>query len=110
MDRRKGDPVVVWHGVLEGINAVRDTGLTNMLDRSAVAQLAGDRGHLATRDWIKANPTVYAEGIFRGFVAEVEVEIDWNAPLIDEDNNLHHDGYTGAEDGDDDDRADSGRA
>jgi hypothetical protein len=81
MDRHKteGDPVVVWDDVLEGIDAVRATGLTNMLDRSAVAQLAGALGHIAAMDWIRANPTVYGEGIFRGFVAKDP----WDAPILD---------------------------
>lgn len=69
MDRRKGEPVVVGPGVLQGIEAVRNEGRVNMLDRATVAEIAGALGHIAARDWIRANPTAYAEGIFGGFVA-----------------------------------------
>jgi hypothetical protein len=81
MDRHKlqGDPVVVGAGVFQGIEAVRATGLTNMLDRSEVARLAHALGHFAARGWIEANPAAYAEGIFRGFVATSF----WDAPLSD---------------------------
>ncbi len=83
MDRHKteGDPVIVGADVLEGIDAVRATGLTNMLDQPAVAMLAGACGHLAAGKWISENPAAYAEGIFRGFVAEFK--FDWNAPVSD---------------------------
>ena len=85
MDRNKseGDPVVVGPAVLQGIEAVRETGLTNMLDRLEVARIAHAFGHYAARAWIEANPTAYAEGIFRGFVATSF----WDAPMggFDED-------------------------
>lgn len=72
MDRHKieGEPIAVPAAVLEGIEAVRRSAATNMLDRATVAGIAGALGHTPARDWIRANPTAYAEGIFRGFVAE----------------------------------------
>ena len=97
--RMAGGPVVVTSDVLAGINAVRATGLVNMLDHKAVSMLAGACGSLAAGAWIEANPTTYTEGVIRGFRAE----FNWNAPLIDEDNNLHHADPTGDNDGDDDD-------
>ncbi len=97
--RMTGGPKVVAADVLAGIDAVRDTGLTNMLDRRAVSMLAGARGYLTAGAWVEANPTTYTEGVIRGFRAE----FNWNAPLIDEDNNLHHADPTGDNDGDDDD-------
>ncbi len=71
MDRYKieGDPIVVGPAVIEGIDAVRETGLTNMLDRLEVARIAHTLGHYAARAWIDANPTAYVEGVMRGFVA-----------------------------------------
>jgi len=53
--------------VLKGIIAVRDSGLTNMLDRSVVVQLAAEMGYDATARWIKACPTEYAQGVLQGF-------------------------------------------
>ena len=99
--RMTGGPKVVAADVLAGINAVRATGLTNMLDHRAVSMLAGACGYLTTGAWVEANPTTYTEGVIRGFTAAST--FDWNAPLIDEDNNLHHDGCVGDNDGDDDD-------
>ncbi len=71
MDRYKieGDPVVVGIAVIQGIEAARATGLTNMLDRLEVARIAHALGHYAAGEWIEANPTVYVEGVMRGFVA-----------------------------------------
>ncbi len=79
MDRSKGEPVMVWADVLKGIDAVRATGLTNMLDHRAVSMLAGASGHLAAGQWIAENPTVYVEGVMRGFVAKTL----WDAPISD---------------------------
>ena len=55
--------------VLQGIEAVRRSGKTNMLDRNAVARIALELGHVDAAFWIddKANHKTYAEGIFRGF-------------------------------------------
>jgi len=59
--------VKVPQKVLDGLMAVRDSGLTNMLDRPMVARLAGRMGHHAAARWVSAHPTLYAEGVFRGF-------------------------------------------
>jgi len=79
MDRHKGDPVVVWGDVLKGIDAVRATGLVNMLEYKEVSMLAGASGHLAAGKWIIENPTVYTEGVMKGFVAKSL----WDAPISD---------------------------
>lgn len=100
--RLEGEPVVVTGPVLAGIETVRRVGSMNMLDRAAVAGIARALGYEAAADWIQANPATYAEGIFRSFQV-AEVEFNWNAPLIDEDNNLHHADCVGDEVGDDDD-------
>jgi len=78
MNRHKGEPVIVTASVLQGIEAVRATGLVNMLDTAVVSMLAGACGHLAAGKWIIENPQAYAEGIFRGFVAD-----PWTARLSD---------------------------
>ena len=61
--------------VLKGIEAVRRSGRTNMLDRPAVAAIALDLGHVDAAFWLedKANHKAYAEGVFRGFREEKTV-------------------------------------
>jgi hypothetical protein len=65
-------PVTVPRAVHEGIAAVRDSGMFNMLDLPAVAGLARQLGFDEAADWLndRGNRKAYAEGIFRGFRAE----------------------------------------
>jgi len=67
--RRKGDhdPVAVPQAVFAGLEAVRRSGLTNMLDRHQVAHLAELMGHEETARWLRANRDLYARGVFQGF-------------------------------------------
>lgn len=58
--------------VLNGILGVRDSGLTNMLDRKAVVILAKRLGFSETARWISNHASEYSEGIFRGFDVEKE--------------------------------------
>jgi hypothetical protein len=62
--------VAVPREVYVGIVAVRDSGLTNMLDRPRVAEIAAEMDHAEAADWIRANKKLYAEGVFRGFAPE----------------------------------------
>ena len=64
--------VKVPNEVLKGIMAVRDSGLTNMLDRPVVAQLAEQMGFVEAARWIETHRKEYAEGIFRGFEGEAD--------------------------------------
>ena len=59
-------PALVW----QGIDAVRLSGLTNMLDRPVVVRLAGELGYPDAARWIEEHPKEYAEGVFRGFVVD----------------------------------------
>ena len=59
--------VKVTRPVLEGIEAVRDSGLTNMLDRPVVILLARQAGFEEAAQWIETHTRQYAEGIFHGF-------------------------------------------
>ena len=61
--------------VLQGIEAVRRSGRTNMLDRPAVAAVALDLGHAEAAFWLDdpTNRKAYAEGVFRGFQEEKTV-------------------------------------
>ena len=66
------DSIPIPPEVLEGIEAVRKSGRTNMLDRPAVAAIALELGHVDAAFWLedKANHTAYATGIFKGFTEE----------------------------------------
>ena len=69
-DTNKADPIIVPSAVWQGIDAVRRSGLTNMLDRPVVARLAKGLGYPEAARWIKDHPKEFAEGIFRNFVVE----------------------------------------
>jgi hypothetical protein len=64
------DKIRVPKDVLDGLEVVRQSGLTNMLDRPVVARLAEEMGFEDAARWIEAHRKEYAEGIFRGFEAE----------------------------------------
>ncbi|MEW5735870.1 MAG: DUF5049 domain-containing protein [Thermodesulfobacteriota bacterium] len=66
------EKVAVPAEVLQGINVVRYSGLTNMLDRPKVAQLAKTFGFPGASKWVKDHPKEYAEGLFRGFGIDPE--------------------------------------
>jgi hypothetical protein len=68
-------PVRIPPEVFEGLEAVRRSGLTNMLDRPRVAELAEILGFEEAAEWVRANRGDYATGVFRGFVAEIEEEV-----------------------------------
>jgi len=53
--------------VFEGIEAVRLSGRTNMLDRPRVADLAEAMGFEASARWVRENRDLYARGVFSGF-------------------------------------------
>ena len=59
--------VPVPRRVFEGIEAVRRSGLTNMLDRPRVAELAEDLGFQESAEWVRANRELYARAVFNGF-------------------------------------------
>jgi hypothetical protein len=49
------------------IEAVRRSGLTNMLDRPAVAHIAEEMGFEASARWVREHRDLYAHAIFHGF-------------------------------------------
>ena len=61
-------PISVPENVLLGIDAVRKSGLTNMLMRPVVIELARELGFPESAKWIENNRKLYAEGVFKGFV------------------------------------------
>jgi len=59
--------VKVSQRVLDGLEAVRQSGIVNMLDRPVVARLAEEFGFDEAARWIEAHRGLYAQGVFRGF-------------------------------------------
>jgi len=55
--------------VHEGLDSVRLSGLTNMLDRAAVARIAAAMGYEACARWVRDHRDLYARGVFCGFEA-----------------------------------------
>jgi len=70
MEETNVSKIRVPKNVLDGLEAVRQSGLTNMLDRPVVARLAEEMGFDTAAEWVEAHRKEYAEGIFRGFEAE----------------------------------------
>jgi len=62
--------VRVSEDVMRGLDAVRESGLTNMLARDTVARLAREWGFEATARWIETHHKQYAEGLFAGFAVK----------------------------------------
>jgi len=60
--------------VYQGVAAVRDSGMTNMMDRPRVSKIARRMGFDEAADWLndRGNHATYAQGLFRGFVPEGE--------------------------------------
>ena len=61
--------VKVPKAVLDALEAVRRSGLTNMLDRPVVAELAEEFGFEEAAHWIRTRRRDYAVGFFHGFTA-----------------------------------------
>lgn len=72
-------PIIIPRGVYAGLEAVRQSGLTNMLDRPRVAELAVMFGYPRASEWINDHRSEYAQGIFRGFEPTA---IDWDTVQI----------------------------
>ncbi len=68
--RTADPPILVPARVREGLEAVRRSGLTNMLDRPAVIELAETLGFPEAAEWVRQHHREYAEGVFRGFRVE----------------------------------------
>lgn len=59
--------------VIAGIEAVRQTGRTNMMDRLAVQYIANELELYSLVVWLEDNPGGYGRGLFEGFEPEGEV-------------------------------------
>lgn len=56
--------------VIDTIEAIRESGVTNMLDRRAVQFYADRRGCFETVMWLEDNRTEYGRSVFEGFEAQ----------------------------------------
>lgn len=63
-------PILISAAVFEGLEAVRQSGVTNMLDRPRVIEIAEMMGYDETADWLRNNRQLYSEGIFAGFIPD----------------------------------------
>ena len=63
-------PVSIPAAVYEGLEAVRLSGGTNMLDRPRVIEIAEMMGYDETADWVRNHRRSYSEGVFAGFIAD----------------------------------------
>jgi len=70
-------PIRVEKEVLDGLEAVRKSGKTNMFDRPKVIELAKALGYPETAEWVEKNREKYSEGIFKGFTSEVPGADKW---------------------------------
>lgn len=64
------EPAVVPADILDGLEAIRRTGLTNMFAGRAVAEIAREMGRPDVADWIAEHPDLFIRGVFYGFRAE----------------------------------------
>jgi len=63
-------PVSVSAAVFVGLEAVRQSGATNMFDRPRVIELAEMMGYDETADWVRAHRDLYARLLFNGVIIE----------------------------------------
>ncbi len=68
MERKK---IEVPAKVLTGLEAVRLSGKTNMLDAPRVIELAFEMGHTEAALWVHDNRGLYSRAIFQGFAVAV---------------------------------------
>jgi len=62
--------IQVSQKVYEGLEAVRQSGRTNMLDVPVVIYWAEVLGYQETANWIRQHRNEYAKGVFEGFEAK----------------------------------------
>jgi hypothetical protein len=70
MPKRFENPIEVPPNVLEGLEAVRASGVANMGDYALIQATASRLGYTETVLWLEWHRREYSEDLFRGFVAE----------------------------------------
>lgn len=63
-------PVLIPAAVYEGLEAVRQSGATNMFDRPRVIESAEMMGYEETAAWVRAHRDLYARLLFNGVVID----------------------------------------
>ena len=63
-------PVPVPAAVYEGLEAVRQSGYTNMFDRPRVIELAEMMGYDETAEWVRDHRSEYARLLFAGVIVD----------------------------------------
>ena len=63
----KQSPVAIPENVYRVIDAIRRSGVSNMLDRPMVIKIARQPGFDDEAQWIEKHPSEYSLGIFVGF-------------------------------------------
>ena len=63
-------PVPVPAAVYEGLEAIRQSGATNMFDRPRVIELAEMMGYDQTAEWVRDHRSDYARLLFNGVIVE----------------------------------------
>ena len=79
--KRHAPVILVSVEVLTGIEAVRVSGETNMLDYRRVADLASETGWQTTSDWIRDNDDDYCRGVLQGFTLDEEPD-GWSEEAV----------------------------
>ncbi len=69
MGAANGLPVKVSASVLEGLEAVKQSGNTDMIDTREVQALAYIMGYQDAAWWIEYFPNLYDAGLIHGFIA-----------------------------------------
>ena len=85
MPQPEQNGVEISKEVFDGLEFIRQSGMTNMLDRPTVLQLAREWEFDATADWIEsADRKTYAELIFKGpIVIDDEPDEDLEVEGVD---------------------------
>jgi hypothetical protein len=60
-------PIPITKAVFEGLEAVRLSGATNMLDRPRVIQILDQMGLDDAAEWVRNHKSEYSHGVFQGF-------------------------------------------
>ena len=67
-------PIPITKAVFEGLEAVRLSGVTNMLDRPRVTEILDQMGLDEAAEWVRNHKSEYSHGVFQGFQAVEEPE------------------------------------
>jgi hypothetical protein len=68
------DPVRVPAEVLRGIRKAQESSVVNKYSVTEVTFAAQALEEEAARSWVVRHPTLYLQGVFNGFVEDIEIE------------------------------------